>query len=91
MSDKEDAFDDLVPDLSLLVGVLVGRTRVNRERDGLRVDFLRDIPEAAKGVVYRVPAPPPGPRRQLDPETLALIDRVQRARILEYFKRRRAS
>lgn len=59
MSEPENAFDDLIPDLSALIGVFVGRTRVNRERDGLRVDFLRDIPEAVRPVlVDRVIIPP---------------------------------
>lgn len=44
-----------------------------------------------KGVIYRVPAPPREPKRQLDPETLALIERIQRAQILEYMRRRRGS
>lgn len=44
-----------------------------------------------KGVVYRVPAPPPGPKRELDPEVLEIIRRGREKTIREYLKRRRAS
>jgi hypothetical protein len=44
-----------------------------------------------KGVVYRVPAPRTAPKRELDPETLAIIQRGREKVIREYLKRRRAS
>jgi hypothetical protein len=44
-----------------------------------------------KGVIYRVPAPPRGPKRELDPETLAIVQRGRETVIREYLKRRRAS
>ena len=44
-----------------------------------------------RGVVYRVPAPPSQPKRELDAETLAIIKRGREKLIREYFERRRAS
>jgi len=44
-----------------------------------------------KGVLYRVPRPPDKRKRELDPETLEIIRRVEQAQIREYLKRRRAS
>jgi len=44
-----------------------------------------------KGVLYRIPAPPPEPKRELDPETLAIIQRGREKLIREYLKRRRGS
>jgi len=43
-----------------------------------------------KPVVYRVRSPHRR-KRELDPETLEIIRRVEEAKIREYFKRRRAS
>lgn len=43
-----------------------------------------------KGVAYRVPAPPSGPKREHDPETLEIIRRGREKAIREYLKRRRA-
>ena len=42
-----------------------------------------------KGVLYRVPAPPRQPKRELDPEILATIERGRRKRIQEYLDSRR--
>jgi len=44
-----------------------------------------------KGVAYRIPRLPEEPRRELDPETLAIIQRGREKLIREYLKRRRAS
>ena len=55
------------------------------EKDPLNDRILR------KGVLYRIPAPPPEPKRELDPETLAIIQRGREKLIREYLKRRRAS
>jgi hypothetical protein len=44
-----------------------------------------------KGELYRLPATPPQPRRELDPDVLAAIRRVEEAQIRDYLKRRRAS
>jgi len=44
-----------------------------------------------KGVIYRAPAPPALPRRPLDPEVLAALQRGREKIIREYLSRRRAS
>jgi hypothetical protein len=44
-----------------------------------------------KGVIYRVPAPRTPPKRELDPETLAIIQRGREKLIREYLNRRRAT
>ena len=44
-----------------------------------------------RGVIYRVPAPPSQPKRELDADTLAVIRRGREKLIREYFERRRAS
>jgi len=44
-----------------------------------------------KGVIYRVPAPRTGPKRKLDPETLAIIQRGREKLTREYLSRRHAS
>jgi len=41
-----------------------------------------------KGVLYRVPAPPRQPKRELDPEILETIERGRRKRIQEYLDSR---
>ena len=41
-----------------------------------------------KGPIYRIPG---GPKREPKPEVLAIVQRVERAQIREYLKRRRAS
>lgn len=41
-----------------------------------------------KGVIYRIPGTP---KREPDPKVLAIVQRVERAQIHEYLKRRRAS
>jgi len=43
-----------------------------------------------KGVIYRVPAPRTGPKRELDAETLAIIERGRRKQIQEYLDSRRS-
>lgn len=42
-----------------------------------------------KGVLYRVPAAPRQPKRELDPEILATLERGRRKRIQEYLDSRR--
>jgi hypothetical protein len=42
-----------------------------------------------KGVLYRVPAPPRQPTRELDPEIVAIVERGRRKRIQEYLDSRR--
>lgn len=44
-----------------------------------------------KGVLYRVPALPRGPQRELPPDVLEVIRRGREKTIREYLKRRRAS
>ena len=44
-----------------------------------------------KGVIYRIPRPRHERKRELDPEILETIRRVEQAQIREYLKRRRAS
>ena len=44
-----------------------------------------------KGVIYRIPRPRDERKRELDPEILETIRRVEQAKIREYLKRRRAS
>jgi hypothetical protein len=46
---------------------------------------------ATKTVAYRVPRPRDERKRELAPEILEIIRRVEEAKIREYFKRRRAS
>jgi len=41
-----------------------------------------------RGVIYRVPAPRTRPRRELDSETLAIIQRGREKLIREYLRRR---
>jgi len=48
MSEPEDAFDDLVLDLAVLVGVSANATRVHRSRDEFTVDFLRQVPDRSR-------------------------------------------
>ena len=45
MSEADEPLDDLVLDLSVLVGVWADRTRVHRGRDEFTVDFVRQVPE----------------------------------------------
>ena len=68
------------------MAILSGPCRQNRtvDRDPINDRILR------KGVFYRIPAPPPQPKRELDPETLAIIQRGREKVIREYLKRRRA-
>jgi hypothetical protein len=42
-----------------------------------------------KGVIYRVPAPPSGPQREHDPETLEIIRRGREKAIREYFEKKK--
>ena len=44
-----------------------------------------------KGEIHRFPAPPPEPKRAVDPERLETLRRIREAQIREYLKRRRAS
>ena len=44
-----------------------------------------------KAVVYRIPRLPHRRKREIDPETLEIIRRVEEAQIREYLRRRRAS
>jgi hypothetical protein len=44
-----------------------------------------------RGVMYRIPMLPDVPKREHDPETLAIIQRGREKVIREYLKRRRAS
>jgi len=58
------------------------------------MDEFPRLPERGilrKGVMYRIPRLSDGPRREHDPETLAIIQRGREKQIREYLKRRRAS
>lgn len=43
------------------------------------------------GAIYRMPALPSGPKRELDPERLEVIRRGREKEIREYLKRRGAN
>ncbi len=52
------------------------------------------LPESGilrKGVIYRVPAPPRGPKRELPTDVQEIIRRGRQKTIREYLERKRAS
>ncbi len=58
------------------------------------MDEFPPLPERGilrRGVMYRIPRLADEPKRELDPETLAIIQRGREKLIREYLKRRRAS
>ena len=58
------------------------------------MDEFPPLPERGilrRGVMYRIPRLPAGPKREFDPETLAIIQRGREKVIREYLERRRAS
>ena len=48
MSEPDDSFDDLVLDLTVLVGVSANSTRVHRGRNEFTIDFLRHVPDRSR-------------------------------------------